>query len=236
MDYIKNDEKIAGRYKSSGNQIKFLRGGGSMGKCTLIDLTNQKFGKLVVLEKDQIKTKSGNAKWICQCECGNEVSVIGSHLRSGHTSSCGCNRISNIAQGHAKERIYRTWKKMHIRCSDPNSDRYKWYGGKGIEVCNQWSSFIEFRSWAYASGYDDTLTIDRINSEKNYSPDNCRWVDMKVQANNRTSNKIVYFEGKEYTVTELAEEKGMLPSTIFNRLKLGWTINRTINTPERSCS
>lgn len=204
-----------------------------MVKNNLNQLTGKRFGKLIVLGRAECNSKSGNAMWICRCDCGNETTVIGSHLRSGHTTSCGCNRISEIAQGHASERIYRTWKKMHKRCSDPKSDRYKWYGGKGVNVCEEWNDFLAFREWAMNHGYTDELTIDRIDSNGNYCPENCQWVGMKAQANNRSNNHIICYEGNKYTVVQLAEKHGLSPTTIYNRLKLNWNIDRIITTPER---
>lgn len=195
-------------------------------------LTGQKFGKLSVLKRADKNSKSGNAMWVCLCDCGNEVNVIGSHLRSGHTTSCSCNRISERAKGYAKERLYRTWTGMHRRCYDSNHDRYKWYGGKGISVCDEWHDYVSFRTWALENGYKDKLTIDRINPKDDYHPKNCQWVDMKIQANNRRNNRILVYNNKEYTATELAEEYGLLQHTIFNRLKLGWSVERIVNTPE----
>lgn len=200
---------------------------------TLNQLTDSRFGKLLVLKRSEQNSKSGNAMWVCKCDCGNVVTVIGSHLRSQHTSSCGCNRISDISMGHSKERLYRTWKGMHNRCYDPKHDRYRWYGGKGISICDEWHDFLIFREWALVNGYTDDLTIDRIKSDRSYCPDNCQWVDMKVQANNRSNNHILHYNGKKYTATQLAEAHGMSQHTIFNRLKLGWSIDQIVNTPER---
>lgn len=202
---------------------------------SLIDITNLKFGKLTVIGRDSSNSKSGNAKWICRCDCGNVVSVVGSKLRNSHTTSCGCNRKSEKAGGHSKERLYITWYGMHRRCYNQNHDRYRWYGAKGILVCSEWHSFSTFREWALINGYTDELTIDRINSSGNYCPENCRWVDMKFQANNRSNNRIIEIDGTSYTVSQLADEYGLSQYTVFNRLYLGWDTRRIINTPERNC-
>lgn len=204
-----------------------------MATNTINQLVNQRFGKLTVLRRAERNSKSGNAMWVCKCDCENIVTVIGSHLRSGHTTSCGCNRISERSMGHSKDRLYRTWSGMHNRCYDPTHDRYKWYGGKGISICDEWQDFMTFRTWALANGYNDDLTIDRIDSDGNYRPDNCQWVDMKVQANNRNNNRVLQYKSKKYTATQLAEAHGMSPHTVFNRLKLGWTVDQIVNTPER---
>ena len=208
-----------------------------MNDNNLKNLTNRRFGRLLVVNRADHNSKSGNAMWVCQCDCGNSVTVIGSKLGSGHTKSCGCLRFSEMSKGCSKERIYRTWKGMHQRCYNQKHDKYKWYGGKGVRVCNNWHDFTTFRNWALANGYTDKLTIDRINPDIGYRPDNCRWVDMKTQANNKTNNHIIEFNGTAYTVTQLADKVGFHPYTIFNRLKLGWSAVRIVETAERSrCS
>lgn len=204
-----------------------------MANNTLNQLTGQRFGKLTVIKRAEQNSKSGNAMWVCKCDCTNDVTVIGSHLRSGHTTSCGCNRISERSMGHSKDRLYRTWMGMHNRCYNHNHDRFKWYGGKGISICDEWHEFISFRAWALSNGYTDELTIDRIDADRNYCPDNCKWVDMKVQANNRSNNRILQYRDKQYTATQLAEAHGLSPHTVFNRLKLGWDVDQIVETPER---
>lgn len=171
--------------------------------------------------------------WICQCDCGNTVIVIGSHLRNLHTQSCGCLKISETLQGHSRERIYHIWRGMHQRCYNPKHDNYKWYGAKGISICLEWHDFITFRDWALKNRYTDELTIERIKSDQNYCPNNCKWVDMKIQANNRHNNRIIQYSGNKFTVTQLAETYGLSPYTVFNRLRLGWDIEKIIKTPER---
>lgn len=197
-----------------------------------MDLIGAKFGKLTVIDRSKVSSQSGNARWNCICECGTTVTVIGSHLRSGHTKSCGCNRFSNVAKGYSKERLYGIWKKMHIRCYDKTSDRYKWYGEKGITICSDWHDFIPFREWALKNDYDKKLTIDRIDSTGNYSPENCRWVSMTVQANNRSGNRIVFYQGEKFTAAELAEAYNLKQHTVYNRLKLGWNVEKIVETPE----
>lgn len=205
-----------------------------MDKNKLVNkLTGKIFGKLTVLKRAEQNSKSGNAMWVCQCSCGNIVSVIGSHLRSHHTTSCGCNRVKPNTNGHSKERLYHIWRGMNNRCFNHKDHRYKWYGEKGITICNEWIDFLTFREWALNNGYSDDLTIDRIDKYGNYSPQNCQWVNMKVQANNRNNNRIIQFNGKKYTATQLAEAFNLSPYTIFNRLKLGWEIERIVSTPER---
>ena len=123
---------------------------------------------------------------------------------------------------------------MICRCTKPSDDNFKWYGGRGISVCSDWAlKYDSFREWAISNGYSEKMTIDRINPDGNYSPDNCQWVDMITQANNRSNNHIVQYQGHNYTVAQFAKTFGFSPSTIFNRLKLGWDIVQIINVPEK---
>lgn len=199
----------------------------------LRNLVGQRFGKLTVLRRAKENAKSGNARWVCRCDCGSTSTVIGSQLRRGHTTSCGCNRLSKRAMGYSHERLYRIWTGMHRRCYNPTHDRHQWYGNKGVTVCDEWHDFLAFRTWALKNGYEDELTIDRVDSDGNYEPANCRWVDIRTQANNRSNNRLLVYKGKEYTATELAEAHGMSPRTIYNRLRLGWSVNEIVKTPER---
>jgi len=138
------------------------------------DLTDQRFGKLTVIKLD-CKDKRGECKWLCKCDCGNETVVYGSHLRKGDTVSCGCvMRTANKTHGESKTRLYKIWLHMKDRCNNPNGDHYCYYGGRGITYTPIWEDFNEFKSWAINNGYKDNLTIDRIDVNGNYEPDNCR--------------------------------------------------------------
>ena len=159
------------------------------------DISGQRFGRLVVIRREG-SSPLGVAKWHCQCDCGKECVVEGAKLRKHNTMSCGCLHDDLAAErrtvhGKSSSRLYAVWKSMTQRCNNPNNKNYDIYGGRGITVCDAWqSSFQAFYSWAMANGYDENApagqcTIDRIDNDKGYSPDNCRWVDQKTQNNNK---------------------------------------------------
>lgn len=154
----------------------------------IYDLTERRFGRLVVVKYVK-RTKSGNHfYWLCKCDCGKKNLVIGSNLRRGHTQSCGCLKKESIqkigqntvihgdARGKAKG-IYLTWMRMKSRCYYPNDISYKYYGERGIIVCDEWKeNYLNFKNWALLNGYKDGLTIDRIDPKGNYEPNNCQWL------------------------------------------------------------
>lgn len=165
----------------------------------LKDLTGQRFGRLVVVERAGSNERK-HATWLCRCDCGKTITLLGYNLRSGNTNSCGClnsdeARKRFITHNMSRSRLYNVWSGMKRRCCNPNSQRYHQYGGRGITICNEWlHDFQAFYEWAMANGYDENAahgqcTIDRIDNDKGYSPDNCRWVDMKTQRHNRSDSR-----------------------------------------------
>lgn len=173
-----------------------------------IDLTGQKFGRLTVI-KYYGSTKRRRNMWLCKCECGNEKVVEGSHLKSGHTKSCGCIQMENIKKinyktGMSNTRLYYAYRNMLNRCYRKKSTMYKYYGLRGIKVCNEWKDkkdgFKVFSEWALNNGYAENLSLDRIDCNKGYCPENCRWVDLYVQANNKRNNYKLKINGKVDTV------------------------------------
>lgn len=197
------------------------------------DLTGKTFNNLLVLSRssDRGNGKKPVVKWNCQCDCGNRVVVKSDSLISGHTKSCGCRKLKHGLSN--KERLYQTWKNMRQRCSNPNRDDYSRYGGRGISVCEEWDDYKVFRKWALDNGYNDKLTIDRIDVNGNYEPSNCRWVDYDVQANNVRTNRIIEYKGKKMTMSEFANFLGMSYSTVQHRLDRNWPIEKIVNTPQR---
>lgn len=135
--------------------------------------------------------------------------------------------------GGTGTRLHKIWLSMRERCYRVNHTYYKNYGGRGIKICDEWQTFESFRDWAMSHGYADNLTIDRIDYDGDYSPDNCRWSTMKEQQNNKRSNRVVAYRGKKYTLTELAEKSGLKKTTLKERLNMGWSVEDAVNRPVR---
>ncbi len=197
------------------------------------DLTGKQFGRLAVLGRgsDYIQ-KNGRHRvmWSCRCDCGNIVDILGENLRKGASQSCGCYRhdkLSEIKSTHheTNTKLYGVWCSIKARCYNRNSKPYKSYGGRGIIMCDEWrDSYEKFREWAVSSGYSSKLSIDRIDNNGPYSPDNCRWVDMRTQANNRRSNVYLTLCGETHNITEWAKIIDINPKVLFSRYYSGKSV------------
>lgn len=165
------------------------------------DLSGQRFGRLIAIEFYG-SDERGEAKWRCECDCGNTIIVAGSRLRNGATKSCGCYRREltakrsssiktkgNTKHGLSNSRLYSVWTNMKTRCLNPRNRAYKWYGAVGITICSEWLSFEAFRNWALESGYEDNLTLERKNPFLGYCPPNCEWIPLNEQRRNQRRSK-----------------------------------------------
>lgn len=196
------------------------------------DISGEVFGYLTVISREMSECTK-NANWLCECHCGKKIVTGGNRLRAGKVCSCGCMRgalkIATMGtHGKTNSRIYKIWHSMKSRCdySFKGSERYH---GRGIKVCNEWSeSFQAFMNWAMSNGYSDELSIDRINSNGDYSPDNCRWATLEVQNNNKSSNVLVDIDGEKKTIAEWARLSGLKYETIRSRISRGVTGKRIL--------
>jgi hypothetical protein len=174
-----------------------------------VDYSGRKFGRLTAIKK-VISGKRGC--YLCVCECGNETTVRGDSLTSGKTRSCGClpkdvNVHVHSTHGDSKSRIYKIYKKMISRCYNKNNDRYHMYGDRGIKVCAEWLDRYEtFKEWSIKNNYSDNLTIDRIDNDGDYAPDNCRWTTNIIQSNNTSRNIYVEYKGETKTLAQWCRE------------------------------
>lgn len=192
---------------------------------TFKDLTGKKIGRLTVIKRtDNIVQKNGKSvvRWLCQCECGN-TKIIRADALGRKTNSCGCLKHELDKKQHTKDpvkfkRLYRIWCCMKARCYNKNLKAYKDYGGRGIKVCEEWiNNFRKFEKWALSNGYEDILTIDRINNNDDYKPSNCRWITRTEQNRNKRNNIYITYNGGKILLKDYAKEKNIDYKYLHNK-------------------
>lgn len=186
------------------------------------DLTGKTFGELTVIQKHG-KDIKGNVLWICECSCKRRIIVRSRDLNSQNTKSCGC--LKGINHGLSRTRIYKIYNGMKCRCYKCYSTEFNNYHSKGIKVCDEWlgkNGFINFYNWAITNGYNDNLTIDRIDNNGNYEPTNCRWITIQEQQNNKSTNRLITYNQETHNISQWVNITGIPRATIVKRLNNGW--------------
>ena len=204
------------------------------------DFTGQRFGRLKVVERISnpwYAVLKPGSYWLCICDCGAYHIVNAAYLKDGSVKSCGCykkelNEYKDDIPSHFKrERLYGIWKGMHARCSNSNYAIYQYYGAKGICVCDDWNSYLIFRQWALNNGYDDKLTIDRIDCTLDYEPGNCRWVTHKENMRNRTNTIFLTYKNQTKSLGEWSEEYNIPWRTAYMNWYRGMPIESILKEP-----
>lgn len=203
------------------------------------DLTGFRSGKLVALRMlyvQHFKCGREHEMWECLCDCGKKVVVDKGCLMRQSTKSCGClkrelARKQMTKHGGCKTRLWYVWYSMRQRCVRKGVKGYKYYGGKGIKVCENWNDYQNFYEWAVANGWRQGLSIDRINPNKDYCPENCRWVDFRMQNNNKTNTRRFEFQGNLLTLREISDITHIPLKVIEKRIWRGWDSQSAFSTP-----
>jgi hypothetical protein len=202
-----------------------------------IDISGQRFGRLIAIKPDNSKRPANSTRlyWLCKCDCGNYSTTSGADLRSGKVRSCGClhDEMASLRfykHGQSGSKLSMVWQAMKQRCGNSHCKDFPSYGGRGINVCHEWQiDFATFYDWAITNGYHEGLSIDRIDVDGNYEPMNCRWVNMKVQANNERKNHRISFKGETHTLAEWAEITGQTQSTLSARInRYRWPLDKAL--------
>lgn len=196
------------------------------------DLAGQRFGRLTVLGVAEDDMKHHGQRWLCQCDCGNTVIVRSDGLVSGHTKGCGCENARRTTHGKADTKLFKVWTGMKQRCFNPKDYAYPNYGGRGVTICAEWSNdFSTFYEWSVTHGYKEGLSIDRIDVNGNYCPENCRWATPLQQMRNRRNTVYLEFEGSRHSLTEWSEITGIKRDTLDGRYRKGWPTERVLFEP-----
>lgn len=204
----------------------------------LIDLTKKQFGRLTVLERAK-NVKPGKTKWKCRCSCGNIATISASHLKSGHTISCGCFKKEvlskrNFTHGLCDSPEYRAWNGITARCYNPSEPVFKHYGGRGIKVCGEWRhNFMAFYNHV-GKRPSPKHSIDRIDNNSDYRPGNVRWATYHEQMNNKRTNHLITIHEWTMTLSQWAQFVGLKYDTLHCRIvKNNWPLTKAVFTPVR---
>lgn len=191
------------------------------------NLTGMVFGKLTVVCRSG-KNNSDSWLWECLCECGGTALTTSSKLKSGHTRSCGC-ILANYKDGRSSSPVHKAYMGMHTRCDKENYHQYEAYGGRGITICDEWrSDFWAFHHWALTNGWEEGLTLDRVDVDGNYEPSNCRWATVAEQNDNRRNTLYLEYEGKRVTASKFSRLTEVPTASITYYLGLGVLIGEDI--------
>jgi hypothetical protein len=196
-----------------------------------IDITGQRFNALTVLEY------IGNRRWRCRCDCGQETVVFSTNIRRGHTTSCGCAWLKSITKhGESGTVEHKTWRDIIRRCTDPDCPGWPGYGGRGITVCDRWQGSDGFDYFLKDMGRrpDGRMSIDRIDNDGPYSPENCRWANYMVQENNSRNNRRLSYGGRTQTISQWTRELGFPATLLYQRISRKWSVERALTTPVRN--
>lgn len=214
------------------------------------DLLGKNFGRLTVVEYVG-KNKHRMPLWRCKCECGGETITNTRHLKIGKTKSCGCfqkDRVRQTQTTHnlSDSKLYSIWGRMRMACNNPQNCKYYKYGARGIKVCKQWDNlengFQNFYKWCIENGYKDIpnekgrnkLSIDRIDNNGDYCPENCRWVDATTQQNNTRRNHFITYNGETKSLAQWSKEYNISPNTLHHRIcRSKWDIEKALTTPPK---
>jgi hypothetical protein len=213
------------------------------GNKAVIDITGKSFGRLVVIKRCGSGPRGG-ALWGCRCDHGGigrpkMIKALGIHLRAGIVKSCGCLLVDNCralgkkarVHGLNGTRLYYTWSNMMSRCYRPLTRGYKHYGGRGIKVFTPWKTPAKFFDWALSSGYTDRLTIERIDVDEGYNPNNCCWIRIGLQGRNKQKTVRVRWSGKTRTLVECCEMEGVRYKAVLDRISRGWNLRDALTIP-----
>lgn len=191
-----------------------------MGGRKIIDRTGHRYGRLTVV-REEVRTRCNAVQWLCICDCGKQITVRGGNLKSGNTASCGCMQ-GNRTHGMSTSQEYHCWQGLRQRCNNPNDPAYDSYGGRGIVVCPEWESFEAFYA-DMGPVLSPDHTIERIDNDGDYCPENCEWRTWDEQAINRRSNRWVTVDGMRKTVTQWSRDLEGSKCLVSGRMHCGWS-------------